>query len=130
MASTTQIIHIQPLAPPKPPVGAPCNGCGVCCLAEPCPLGAVLSGRRSGACDALRWSDADHIYRCGAVGEPVAVLRAALPAFLCWLAQPLAWGLAKLAHRWIAAGTGCDCSIVPEPVASTTMQAPSEPTAP
>ena len=27
-----QVVHIHPGAPPKPPEGAPCNGCGLCCL--------------------------------------------------------------------------------------------------
>jgi hypothetical protein len=54
----TRIIKIHPDAPPKPAVGAPCNGCGVCCLAEPCPLGVILSRRLKGACVALRWDGA------------------------------------------------------------------------
>ena len=36
-----QVVHWHPEAPPKPPEGAPCNGCGLCCLAEPCPLGML-----------------------------------------------------------------------------------------
>ena len=54
-----QVVHWHPEAPPKPPEGAPCNGCGLCCLAEPCPLGMLVSRRRTGACVALRWSAAD-----------------------------------------------------------------------
>ena len=46
-------IAIHPLAPAQPQTGAPCNGCGVCCLAFPCPLGRVLSLRRLGRCSAL-----------------------------------------------------------------------------
>ena len=53
------VVWLQPSAPPKPAEGAPCNGCGLCCLAEPCPLGMLVSRRRTGACTALRWSDAD-----------------------------------------------------------------------
>ena len=63
-------IHIHPAAPPKPALGAPCNGCGQCCLVEPCPLGMVVSGKRSGACSALRWSDAAGRYVCGLVADP------------------------------------------------------------
>ncbi len=114
MPANTQIIHIQPLAPPKPPLGAPCNGCGVCCLAEPCPLGVLLSRKRTGACAALRWHEAEARYRCGAVTEPAAVLPA-------W-GRPLAWALGRLAGRWIAAGSGCDSSIEPGPTASTTIE--------
>ncbi|MCE4536103.1 hypothetical protein LXT12_02360 [Pelomonas sp. P7] len=92
-----RVIHIHPEAPPKPAPGQPCNGCGVCCLAEPCPLGVVLSRRLRGACVALRWDGAR--YLCGAL-----------------TAQPSGlfgrWGL-RLVRRWIAAGAGCDCSLEP-----------------
>ena len=123
-------IYIQPLAPVKPAVGAPCNGCGVCCLAEPCPLGMVISRKRRGACDALQWNDAGRLYRCGAVAAPLWVVQQALPHRLRGLAPALAWGLGKLARRWIAAGTGCDSNLIsepvsPEPTPSGTMQTPS-----
>lgn len=92
------VVQSEPGAPDKPAVGAPCNGCGVCCLAEPCPLGILLSGRRTGACAALVFSAEEQRYRCGA------------------LTQPERWGgavggplLAVVARRWISAGTGCDC---------------------
>jgi MinD superfamily P-loop ATPase len=76
-------------APAKPASGSACNGCGVCCLAEPCPVGIVVSRRRTGACRALRWDGAR--YRCGV-----------LSAAAGWRASLLA--------RWIAAGRGCDSS--------------------
>ena len=98
-----QIIQIHPEAPSKPALGAPCNGCGVCCLAEPCPLGQVISRKRSGACDALRWSEANMVYRCGVLTDTEAVLgprgRWAAPLLRRW------------AVRWIAAGVGCDASL-------------------
>jgi hypothetical protein len=82
-------IQAEPAAPPKPAFRAPCNGCGLCCLCEPCPAGVLVSGRREGACAAVRWDEAGRVYRCGLVtGAP----------------GPLAW----LARRWISAGTGCD----------------------
>jgi hypothetical protein len=104
-------IHIQPNAPRKPGWGQVCNGCGVCCLVEPCPLGVVLSGRRRGKCRALRWDDTAQHYRCGALTDASAVLAHA------WLPAPrflrgvLARVLPGLARRWVAAGTGCDCSL-------------------
>lgn len=98
---------IHPEAPPKPTWGAPCNGCGVCCLSEPCPLGMVLSGRRQGSCAALRWDDADKRYQCGALSAPESVLR---PGWR-W-ATPL---LRRLAPRWIAAGVGCDAHLETAP---------------
>lgn len=97
---THQIIHIHPEAPPKPALGAPCNGCGVCCLAEPCPLGMLISRRRHGACRALRWSEADVRYRCGAISDPAGVLG---PRW-AWAAGVFS----RLARRWVAAGVGCD----------------------
>ena len=111
MPLQTRIIHIHPLAPDKPAAGLPCNGCGVCCLVEPCPLGMVLSRKRRGACVALRWNDAQGVYRCGAVTSPKEVVASALPSYLRWLAPACAAVLAALARRWIAAGAGCDSSI-------------------
>lgn len=96
-------IAIHPEAPAKPAWGQPCNGCGVCCLAEPCPVGMLLSRRRRGACAALRWDEASRRYRCGALVAPAEVL----PAPLRWAAPPFA----RVAHRLIAAGQGCDCDL-------------------
>ena len=48
-------IHIQAAAPPKLALSMPRNGCGIGCLIEPGPLGVLISRRRSGACDAVRW---------------------------------------------------------------------------
>jgi hypothetical protein len=112
MSKNHQVILIHPDAPSKPGLGASCNGCGVCCLLEPCPLGVVLSGRRHGACAAVRWHDDLHQYRCGALSEPVEVLQHALPRPLRRLARWLAPGLVRLARRSIAAGQGCDSTVV------------------
>ncbi|MCM3564651.1 MAG: hypothetical protein ACO1OR_08540 [Hydrogenophaga sp.] len=100
---THPIILVRPEAPPKPALGAPCNGCGVCCLLEPCPLGRVISRKRQGACNALRWDDASGIYRCGALTDAAGVLGPR------WgFAAPL---LRRLARRWIAVGVGCDAEV-------------------
>ena len=130
MADTERTtIHIHPLAPAKVAVGETCNGCGVCCVVSPCPLGMVLSGRRSGACAALRWDAALLQYRCGAIVAPRDVLAQALPERLRWLAPVLGPALGpvlrRLGSRWIAAGTGCDSNleVVPTDVVSTTMPA-------
>ena len=112
MAEEHTVIHIHPEAPPKPALGAACNGCGVCCLLEPCPVGVLLSRRRRGACAALRWDAGTRRYRCGALAEPQAVLRQALPYGLRFLAPALASGLRRWGPRWIAAGVGCDSSVV------------------
>lgn len=63
----------------------------------------ALSGQRSGACKALRWDDAQHLYRCGALTDPADVL----PVRWRWLAGLLQ----RLARRWIAAGKGCDAAL-------------------
>ncbi len=111
MPNTHRTIFIEPMAPRKPVVGAPCNGCGICCLAQPCPLGIILSRRSQGACDALRWNSDQAVYRCGALSQPLDVLEAALPRYLRGLAPWLAPALARFARRWIAAGQGCDSTL-------------------
>ena len=99
-----QLIHIHPEAPPKPAHGAPCNGCGVCCLAEPCPLGMLVSRRRRGSCSALRWQDERYV--CGMVAAPLQVL-----GWRGGLARRLAPLLSRWARRWISAGRGCDADL-------------------
>lgn len=97
MNEKLRVIEIHADAPPKPAFGAPCNGCGVCCLAEPCPLGVLLSRRTTGACEALRWQGGR--YACGALtAQPSG-----------WIGRWRGW----LVRRWIAAGAGCDCSLEP-----------------
>lgn len=101
MAVDTTEIYLHAAAPEKPAVGAPCNGCGVCCSLTPCPLSSLLLQHRAGRCPALLWQPAEQRYGCGLVIRP--------KDFLVWLPQGFC-GLAKLlARRWIAAGVGCDC---------------------
>ena len=111
MPPSTQIIHIHSEAPPKPVPGQPCNGCGLCCLAEPCPLGMVLSVKRVGACVALRWNAQAQQYRCGVVVDATEAVGAALPRSLRWVAPLVGWPLSRLARRWISAGSGCDSNL-------------------
>ena len=111
MTKTYQRILIHPDAATKPVLGAPCNGCGVCCLLEPCPLGMVLSRRRHGACVAVRWSDSLHQYRCGALSAPQEVLHRVVPSPLSALVPGLSRVLALVAGRWIAVNQGCDSSL-------------------
>jgi hypothetical protein len=101
-----RVIELRIEAAPKPAEGQPCNGCGVCCASEPCPLGSVASRRRHGACVALRWNDAARAYRCGLVERPADHL----PRALRWSA-PL---VARIARRSIAAGSGCDSDAIVE----------------
>lgn len=117
MPKTPVHILILAQAPVKPAVGAPCNGCGVCCLLEPCPLGVVLSGSTQGRCQALRWDARALIYRCGAITDARAVLAQRLPPWLRWVGPLVAGVLAGMAVRWVAAGKGCDCDVELEPSA-------------
>lgn len=94
-------IALQLAAPPKPAVGATCNGCGICCSIAPCPLSRGLLGHRTGACSALVWQDEACRYVCGLVVAPAK--------YLHWLPQRLSKLGSALARRWIAAGAGCDC---------------------
>lgn len=127
MAAPQHIIYLEPAAPPKPALGAACNGCGLCCLAEPCPLGILLSGRRYGACDALRWEAASSQYRCGALSAPQSVVQQALPKALQWLTPALAWCLGHWAGRWIAQGVGCDSTMQAQPLADSPTDLPPPP---
>ena len=98
------VVWVHPDAPPKPPEGDPCNGCGLCCLAEPCPLGVLVSRRRVGACAALRWSDSPPRYWwCGMVVDPGAATGLTHP----WIVR----ALAAWARRSIAQGKGCDAQL-------------------
>ena len=111
MHAESPIIFIHDQAPAKPVLGAACNGCGLCCLLEPCPLGMVLSQRRTGACQALRWQESLGRYQCGALVAPQDVLPQALPRRWAGLARWLAPVLRRWAGRWIAAGLGCDSTV-------------------
>lgn len=104
-----RVIYLHPDAPAKPEVGAPCNGCGLCCLTEPCPLGILVSRKRRGACKAVQWSEAAGRYHCGMVADPGGVLGWRRP----WAVRLVA----RLAKRWIAAGIGCDADwqVAPPP---------------
>jgi hypothetical protein len=101
-----RVIHLHAAAPDKPAVGDACNGCGICCAAEPCPLGVLVSGRLSGPCRALRWDDGASRYLCGLVSAPRSVIPG-LPAVV----SPL---MARLSKRWISSATGCDANLVTE----------------
>lgn len=99
MRAAQQVIHIHPEAPPKPAWGAPCNGCGVCCLAEPCPVGMLVSRKRRGACRALTWSTEQGRYHCGLMLPGLGRVR-------WWTGPWRAW-----VRRLISAGSGCDAAL-------------------
>ncbi len=98
-----RIIHIHPDAPRKPAVGLPCNGCGVCCLDEPCPVGIVVSRRLTGPCQALEWHPTDKHYRCAMAENP--------QVHLPWLPTRAVPWARRMVLRWIAAAKGCDSTL-------------------
>ena len=95
-----QTIRIHPAAPAKPAWGQACNGCGVCCVAEPCPVGVLVSRRRSGSCAALLWSEPASRYACGLVSDPGRVLSVRWR----WATRIIS----SLARRFVSTGSGCD----------------------
>lgn len=52
---------------PKPAYGSPCNSCGLCCLAEQCPLSEAMFGRQR-VCPALE-KGAEGRLVCGLVAN-------------------------------------------------------------
>jgi hypothetical protein len=101
--SPRQIIFLHQAAPLKPAVGQPCNGCGVCCAAETCPVARVLLMQWRGPCRALTWDDAGQYYRCGLLASPMTYL----PRLPAWSEARVRRGV----KRWIAAGAGCDSDV-------------------
>lgn len=95
-----QTIELHPRAPEKPDWGAPCNGCGVCCAAEPCPVAHVFLFQFGGRCRALLWQEAAGRYVCGMVVSPDRYVRLV----------PARWrnGLGRWFASRIASGDGCD----------------------
>jgi hypothetical protein len=103
MAVTEQIIHIHEQAPAKPTLGAPCNGCGVCCAAEPCPVSLALLWPHTAPCKALQWHEENKHYRCGMVVTPSRYIK--------WLPKRFNQTASKVFKRWIAADTLCDSDV-------------------
>jgi hypothetical protein len=93
------IIHVHADAPLKPAPGDACNGCGVCCLAEPCPVGMLVSRRRHGACAALLWDAEAGRYTCGMLVAPAR-----------FIGIGGRW-TQRLMRRLIASGIGCDSDL-------------------
>ena len=103
VATDRRVIQIHADAPSKPAPGQTCNGCGLCCLTEPCPVGMLASQRRDGACHMLEWDEGAARYVCGLLTGR----HAPLPVWL----RPAAPLLRRSARRLIAAGIGCDCTL-------------------
>lgn len=103
MGVGSQIITIHAQAPAKPALGDTCNGCGVCCAAEPCPVSLALLWPHQAPCRALIWSDSAQRYLCGMATEPAS--------FLGWLPTGMNNMASRIFKRWIAADTRCDADV-------------------
>lgn len=103
MTAKRQIVHLHPAAPAKPEPGQRCNGCGVCCAIETCPVARVFLMQWRGPCRALQWQDSSQRYVCGMMGNPAAFF----PVF----PKSLEPWFRRRASRWIAAGIGCDSNV-------------------
>lgn len=95
-----QTVTVHPQAPAKPATGAQCNGCGVCCAAESCPVAMVFLWQWRGACRALVWQDESRRYVCGMVLGPEQHVHF-LPRY--WVRRLGGFFAAR-----ISAGSGCD----------------------
>ncbi len=96
----TQIIELHPLAPPKPDLGAHCNGCGICCAAEPCPVAYLFLFQFKGSCRALLWQNEERRYVCGMVACP--------DQYVPLLPKRLRVRMGRFFASRIAADYGCD----------------------
>lgn len=94
------VIYIHREAPPKPLMGDACNGCGVCCAAEPCPVSRLFLKRETQSCKALEWHAPHGRYFCGMVLKP--------KNYLPWLPNRLSNFASRCFKRWIAADWKCD----------------------
>lgn len=93
-----QIVYVHPDAPNKPALNQACNGCGLCCAAEPCPVAMFWLWQFKGACRALLWQE--NRYVCGLVREP--------QNYIVWLPQRWRAWFGKRVLRRISSGVGCD----------------------
>lgn len=83
-------------APTKPLYGQPCNGCGLCCVMQQCPVSAQLFGPKE-LCPALE--AVGEAYTCGLIASPSRYFDAP------------EWGAALVGEAIgmiLGAGTGCD----------------------
>jgi hypothetical protein len=92
----------------KPAHGQPCNNCGLCCLAEQCPVSAMLFGLHD-LCPAIGHVAGEAGIKCGLVAAPKQFLDFVPGEKLD----------AELASRGLAAlmgvGVGCDARFNGEP---------------
>jgi hypothetical protein len=92
----------------KPAHGAPCNRCGLCCVATKCALGQALFGGVTGPCPALKQMTPRE-WSCGVV--------ALTGHFTAMDSNDPEWReMQRAAALLIRAGEGCDARFNGEPV--------------
>ena len=101
-----EVVVPRALAAKKPPHGAPCNRCGLCCIASLCPLAQHVFRKELGPCPALSY-DADGS-RCGLVDDPMRHAR------LTTMRNGVE-ATRTAAKHLIGSATGCDARINGEP---------------
>lgn len=95
----------------KPAHGAPCNRCGLCCIASLCPVARALFKRDAhpGPCPALQKAGGDGTYACGVVASPGRYV--SIERYAMYGREALSAAAALL----IGSGTGCDARFNGEP---------------
>ena len=93
------------MIPSKPPHGQPCNGCGLCCTHERCPLAARIFGAGD-QCPALETQGVSFV--CGLVEHPDRYT----PDRVAQYGQDAVGAAAAIL---IGAGHGCDAQQPGEP---------------
>ncbi len=86
----------------KPAYGSPCNGCGLCCKNELCPLGAFVFNDWKGPCPALHENDGQ--FSCGLVNKPETYA----PVLTAISGKD---AMSKAALHLIGSGAGCDARL-------------------
>jgi hypothetical protein len=87
--------------PEYPGHSNPCNGCGICCIAEQCPVSVKQFGVAQ-VCPALQFEDGR--FWCGLMKDPLT-----LGADMDGLLEGFDNEVVALAYRqWIGGDKGCD----------------------
>ncbi|MEA8593044.1 hypothetical protein PZT57_30825 [Pseudomonas aeruginosa] len=101
---------IESVSLDKPALGSPCNGCGVCCIAQVCDLGVALGDDQN--CKALL-QRSDGTFSCGLVEDPYRFIPEV--DLSKWLTLDQMSGgaageqaLKSLYAEMLGAGRGCD----------------------
>jgi hypothetical protein len=89
-------------APEKPAEGHPCNGCGMCCAAEPCGIAVEFLGATEGPCPAMQFEGGR--FWCGMTRTPGAYMGA--PDFADGILGPMF-------AEALGIGRGCDSDAAP-----------------